>query len=261
MIKTLQFTLILLLISPILSFSQQNSDEWRIEGPRIGIDLSRFLLPTMQSGNRHGWEIQGDIPYKGNFFPTVELGMQWFDDKESSFHYLSNGAYGRLGMDVNITKFESLKDHDILFVGIRYGFSQFNEQVNEITYSNYWGSLTTSSPKIPISAHWAEIVFGMKGEIASNLFLGWSLRAKFPIVQTNDPNITPYIVPGIGKTTGTTPADFSFTVSYRFPLFKTKKLPKPIKVGGVKHPNAGNEEEPGYQQNQQNQQGQGTLRR
>ena len=252
MIKTLQFILILLLISPVLCFSQQKSDEWRIEGPRIGIDLSRFLLPSFQSGNRHGWEIQGDIPYHGNLFPTVELGMQWFDDKESTFHYLSNGAYGRLGMDVNITKFESLKDNDILFVGFRYGFSQFNEQVNEITYSNYWGSLVTSTPKRPISAHWAEIVFGMKGEIASNLFLGWSLRGKFPIVQTNDPGITPYIVPGIGKTTGTTPVDFSFTVSYRFPLFKTKKLPKPIKVGGVKHPGTEQEQQELQQQQQQN---------
>jgi len=260
-IKTLQFTLILLLISPILGFSQQNSEMWRIEGPRVGIDLSRFLLPTYQPGIRHGWEIQGDIPYKGNFFPTVELGMQWFDDKQSSFHYMNNGAYGRIGVDVNITKFESLKDNDILFVGMRYGYSQFNQEVNQVTYSNYWGSVLTSYPQRAISAHWAEIVFGMKGEIASNLFIGWTLRAKFPLVQTNDPNITPYIIPGIGKTAGTTPADFSFTVSYRFPLFRTKKLPKPIKVGGTKHPNTENEQQqqssPGGYQNQQGQGGYG----
>lgn len=262
MTKTLQFILILLFISPILSFSQTNTDEWRIEGPRIGIDLSRFLLPALQTGNRHGWEIQGDIPYKGNWFPTVELGMQWFDDKESGFHYMSNGVYGRIGTDINIVKFESLKDNDILFVGMRYGYSQFNQEVNQITYSNYWGSLNTSIPQRAISAHWAEIVFGMKAEIYSNLFLGWSLRGKFPLVQTSDPHIKPYIIPGIGKTTAETPVDFSFTLSYRFPLFKTKKLPKPIKVGGVKHPDANNEEQqPGYQRGTQNQQSPVNLRR
>jgi len=261
MTKTLQFILILLFISPILSFSQEKKDEWRIEGPRIGIDLSRLLLPSFQSGNRHGWEIQGDIPYKGNWFPTVELGMQSFDDKQSGFHYISNGGYGRIGADVNITKFESLKDNDILFVGFRYGYSLFNQQVNEINYTNYWGTLNTSLPQRPISAHWTELVFGMKGEIYSNLFLGWTLRAKFPLLQTSDPNIAPYIIPGIGKMNVETPVDFSFTVSYRFPLFRTKKLPKPIKVGGVKHPNADSENNQQYPGgNQQMQQGSGNSR-
>ena len=262
--KTLQFILILLFISPVLSFSQTSTDGWRYEGPRVGIDLSRFLLPAFQSGSRNGWEIQGDIPYKGNWFPTVELGMQWFDDKESTFHYLSNGAYGRIGVDLNITKFESLKDNDILFVGFRYGYSQFNEEVKEVTYSNYWGSLNESFPQRPISAHWVELVFGMKGEIYHNLFLGWSLRGKFPLVQTNDPSITPYIIPGIGKTTGEIPFDFSFTLSYRIPMFKTKKLPKPIKVGGTKHPNTEEDNQqnnPGGNQYQQQNQGQGNFRR
>jgi hypothetical protein len=256
MTKTLQFTLILLLfISPILCFSQKKAEEWRYEGPRIGIDLSRFLLPAFQNGNRHGWEIQADMPYKGNWFPTVELGMQWFDDKENGFHYLSNGAYGRLGVDVNIAKFESLKDNDLLFVGLRYGYSLFNQEVNNIVYSNYWGDINASLPRRPISAHWAELVFGMKGEIFNNLFLGWSLRVKFPFYQTSDPQFKPYIIPGIGKTTGEVPADFSFTLSYRIPLYKTKTLPKPIKVGGVKHPSTEQD-----QQQRQNTQGQDNSR-
>ena len=45
-----------------------------------------------------------------------------------------------------------------------------------------------------------------------------------------------YFIPGIGKTDLGVPFDFSFTVSYRFPIFKTKKLPKVIKMGGNTHP-------------------------
>ena len=245
MIKTLLYILIFLFISPDFCFSQNKSEEWRYEGPRIGIDLSRFLLPALQSGNRHGWEIQGDIPYKGNFFPTLELGMEWFDDQQSGFHYMNNGPYARLGIDVNIARFQSLKDNDIVFVGFRYGYTRFNEEVKGVNYTNYWGTINTSFPQRAISAHWAELVFGMKGEIFRNLFLGWSLRAKFPFYQTSDPNIKPYIIPGIGKTTGELPADFSFTLSYRIPLFKTKTLPRPLKMGGPKHPNANQEEEQG----------------
>lgn len=246
MIRTLQYTLIFLFLSPILCLSQTKSEECRYEGPRIGIDLSRFLLPYLQSGNRYGWEIQGDIPYKGDYFPTVELGMQWFDDKENGYHYMNNGGYARLGLDVNITKFESLKDQDIVFVGLRYGYSHFYQEANNIIYSNYWGNINTSLPRQPLSAHWAEIVFGMKGEISANIFLGWSLRAKFPFYQTKNPLMNPFIIPGLGKTTGEVPVDFSFTLSYRIPLFKTKTLPKPIKVGGAKHPNANKDQQQGY---------------
>jgi hypothetical protein len=246
MTKTLRYTLIFLFISPILSFSQTKNEEWRYEGPRIGIDLSRFLLPYLQSGSRFGWEIQGDIPYKGNYFPTVEFGMQWYDSKENGYHYMNNGAYGRLGMDINIVKFESLKDQDIVFVGLRYGYSRYSQEADHIIYSNYWNRIDTSVPRQALNAHWAEIVFGMKGEIFTNVFLGWSLRAKFVIAQTGNPYMDPFIIPGLGKTTGEVPVDFSFTLSYRIPLYKTNKLPKPLKVGGAKHPNANKGEEQGY---------------
>jgi hypothetical protein len=261
MTKTLRYILIFLFISPTLCFSQTNTEEWRYEGPRIGIDLSRFLLPYLQSGKRFGWEIQGDIPYKGSYFPTVEFGMQWYDDKEYGYHYMNNGAYGRLGMDINIVKFESLKDHDIVFVGFRYGYSHYSQEADNIIYSNYWDRINAAVPRQILNAHWFEIVFGMKGEIFPNVFLGWSLRAKFPFYQTKDPYFKPFIIPGLGRTTGEVPTDFSFTLSYRIPMFKTKNLPKPLKVGGAKHPNANKGEDQGYPGGtDQYPQGQGNIR-
>jgi len=98
-----------------------------------------------------------------------------------------------------------------------------------------------------MNAHWAELVFGMKGEIFSNFFLGWVLRAKFPFSVTKDSNIKPYIIPGIGKTTTDVPFDFSIGLYYRFPIFRTKTLPKPIKMGGTKHPGQNDENNPNNQ--------------
>ncbi len=233
--KTLLYILIFLLISPIASFSQAKKEEWRYEGPRIGVDLSRLLLPYLQDAKRSGWEIQADIPVKGNLFPTFETGMQWFDEERDNFRYKNNGPYARLGLDLNILKFESLSDDDIVFVGARYGFSRFRHQATAIGYSNYWGDLETTVPERTLNAHWAELVFGMKGELMPNIFLGWSLRAKFPFAKTKDPNMDPYIIPGIGKTSGDVPFDFSLGFYYRFPIIKTKNLPKPIQMGGGQH--------------------------
>lgn len=247
MTKILVSTLILLLISSFQGFSQKKAEVWRYEGPRIGVDLSRFLTPYLQKGKRNGWEIQADVPYKGNWFPTFEFGMQRFDDERDGFHYKNNGTYARLGVDMNIVKFESLKDHDFVFIGARYGYSIFNQETDGITTSNYWGSITSAVPLRTMNAHWAELVFGMKGELFSNFFLGWSLRAKFPISVTKDPNIKPYIIPGIGKITGGTPFDFSFGIYYRFPIFRTKTLPKVIKMGGTTHPGENDENNPNNQ--------------
>jgi len=240
MVKILVFTLVLLVISSFTVLSQTKGGEWRYEGPRVGLDLSRFLLNSMQSGKTTGWEIQADIPYKGSLFPTFETGMQTMNDKHDIFHYKNSGNYARVGIDMNLGKFESLKDQDFVFIGARLGYSLFNQQTDSIYNTNYWGSTITSFPRRAMSANWAELVFGMKGEIFPNFFFGWSLRAKILLAVTKDNHIKPYVIPGIGNTSGGTPFDFSVGVYYRFPIFKSKKIPKPIKMGGAKHPGLNN---------------------
>lgn len=261
MTKIFSSILILLFISSLQGFSQKKAEVWRYEGPRFGIDLSRFLMPYMQKGKRSAWEIQADVPYKGNWFPTFEFGMQSFDDQRDGFHYKNNGTYARLGVDMNIVKFESLKDHDFVFIGARYGYSLFNQQTDGISYTNYWGALNSSIPSRTMNAHWAELVFGMKGELFSNFFLGWTLRAKFPLAVTSDPNIKPYIIPGIGKTSNGVPFDFTVGIYYRFPIFRTKTLPKVIKMGGNTHPGEVDPNDPNNPRNSGNSQyGSGSMR-
>ncbi|MCE1197665.1 MAG: DUF6048 family protein [Marinilabiliales bacterium] len=242
--KMLRYIFIFLLISPLALFGQKGKEVWRYEGPRIGVDLSRFLMSSVRDATKSAFEIQADMPYKGNYFFTVETGYQNSDDTKESFHYLNKGAYGRLGVDMNITKFEALSDNDLVYVGLRYGYSNFSQEVTTAGYSNYWGTLSTSFPRKNMNAHWAEILFGLKGELMRNIFIGWSVRAKFPLAITSDPHTKPYIVPGLGYTDSEVPFDFSFTVAYRFPLFKTKTLPKPIKSGGSKRRDTDRDDDP-----------------
>jgi hypothetical protein len=232
--KILRSIFILLLLSPAFGFGQEKKEVWRYEGPRIGIDVSRFLMPFIQSATKTAFEIQADYPYKGNFFPTVEVGYQSIDDLKDNFHYLNKGAYGRIGVDVNINKFQSLSDNDLVFVGFRYGFSRFSQETPSASYANYWGTLQSSFPKTNMGAHWGELVFGLKGELMPNLFFGWSVRAKFLLASTKNTNVTPYVIPGLGYTSSEVPFDFSVTVAYRIPLTKTKILPKALKSGGTK---------------------------
>lgn len=262
MVRISRYIFILLLISPFAGFSQHKSEVWRYEGPRFGVDLSRFMMPLIQGSIQGGFEVQGDFPYKGNFFPTVEIGYQSIDDNKDKFHYTCKGPYTRLGIDLNIAKFESLSDNDLVLVGARYGFSRFTQETPSASYTNYWGTLNSSFPKTNLSAHWAELVFGLKGELAPNLFLGWTVRAKFKLSTTKDPNVTPYQIPGLGNTSNEVPFDFSLTMAYRIPLIKTKTLPKPLKAPGPKQDP--NEEldpnDPNYNNRNNNNRSGGNLR-
>jgi hypothetical protein len=233
--KILLYISILLLTSTLNCFSQGAKDEWRYEGPRVGVDLSRFTSALYGSGERLAWEVRGDYPIKGIWFPTVEIGMLQLEDKRDNYSYENNGMYGRLGVDLNILKFETLDDHDLLFVGARYGYSRYTHEAYDITYSNYWGESNTSVPENSLNAHWGELVFGMKGEVFRNLFLGWSFRVKFIMSKTADEIIDPFIIPGVGKTNVEIPMDFTYGVYYRIPVKKSKKIPKALKMGGAKN--------------------------
>lgn len=250
MVKTLRSIFIFLLLSPLAGFGQKKSEVWRYEGPRIGLDVSRFLMPYIQKSTRSGFEIQADYPYKGNFFPTIEIGYLSVNDDNENFHYINKGPYGRIGVDVNINKFESLSDNDLVFVGMRYGYSHFAQETLSASYTNYWGTLNTSFPKDYLNAHWAEVLFGLKGELLPNIFFGWSVRAKFLLAHTEDMHVKPYVVPGLGYTTSQVPFDFSVTVSYRFPLIKTKTLPKPLKSSPPKRLDSDEEEDLENENNQ-----------
>jgi hypothetical protein len=248
---------LLALSSPLKTLAQEKQKEnvWRYEGPRIGVDLSRFASTYLQSADRWGWELQGDVPVKGYWFPTVEVGMMGLNDRRDNFHYQANGVYGRLGTDFNILRYQNLQDEDLVFVGLRYGYSRFNQQAEDVKYSNFWGDYTTSIPKRNMNAHWGEFVFGMKGEIFKNFFLGWSLRVKFMVSETKDPHMSPYIVPGFGKTNVDIPMDFSYGIYYRIPLWRTKKMPKAPKMEGAKH--IDESASPDNNNNQQNSNGNG----
>jgi len=241
--KILRSIFILLLLNPLIGFGQKKNEVWRYEGPRIGIDMSRFLMPSIHKEIQSGFEIQADYPYKGNFFPTVEAGYQSVNDLKDSFHYTNKGPYARIGVDLNIKQFESLSDNDLVFVGVRYGFSRFAQETLAADFSNYWGTIQTSFPKKYLNAHWGELVFGLKGELLPNFFLGWSVRAKFLLSTTKDLHVTPYVIPGLGYTSSEVPFDFSITVSYRIPLIKTKTMPRPLKSKSTKRTDTDRDED------------------
>jgi len=149
--------------------------------------------------------------------------------KTPNVNYSGQGSYSRFGMDYNFLQAENKNDKNILYVGARYGFALASQQVNNYRIDSYWGPTTGSYGNQTFFAHWGEIVFGMKGEVFHNFYMGWSIRCK---IQLNNKPIgypPAYFIPGFGKAESGSNFDFTYSVYYNIPWDFRKNI-------GVKKP-------------------------
>lgn len=224
--KIFSFTLILCLLT-VISFGQQQNIEKkpkrtdnfiRMDGLRVGLDLSRSFQHLWNKGNRYGTELSFDIELVPNLYPVIETGWEKLRVKHDFLDYSSAGSYTRVGFDYNFLVAEHKKDMDIIFVGLRYGFNIANQQVQSYSISNYWGDVVDRYPKQNYSAQWAEMLLGIRGEIFHNFFMGWSIRGKFNVAQKNFDMPHVYFNPGYGQAEKNFIFDFTYSVYYNLPF-------------------------------------------
>ena len=215
------FIISILLVLPVWC-SAQDTIRYPInemKGIRVGVDISKLLLPVMYSGKRIGFEATADMHVKGNFFGVAEAG--WLRvklDIDTAFLYKQNGFYGKVGIDYNLLKSKRPYSNDILYAGVRYGFSVFNQQAENVTIpGHFWPDATgLAIPKSTMTAHWIEMLLGVKAEVLNNLYVGLTFRFKFKIVSPKDSYSTPYQIPGYGNGNEGYALGLNYYVSYNF---------------------------------------------
>jgi len=187
----------------------------------IGIDLSPLIITAFEP-ERVGFGVSLDYKFEKNFFAVIEGGLLNYNIKHTAYNYKLNGIYALAGVDYNVLKDEIRVDNDILFVGLRYGFSSFQHETENITMGNYWGNFVGSFENQQLYAHWVEMTGGLKAELffAKNIFIGWTLRAKILLPDKNNKYLEPYIIPGYGKTEKSFRFGISWFISYRIPFKK-----------------------------------------
>ena len=188
-----------------------------MEGIRIGVDVSKLLLPVIHKGERIGFEAAADMHIKGNFFAVTEAGFLHINlDRDTAFHYKSNGVYGKLGADYNLLKSRRHNSNDIVYIGARYGLSVFSHQADHVTVPGYfWPDATDQIiQKNTMHAHWLELLFGVKAEVLKNFYAGLTFRFKFKIISPKDDFSIPYQIPGYGNGNSEFALGINYYVSY-----------------------------------------------
>lgn len=208
------------LVLLILSGQVSAQDTLRTYGPRIGLDLARFVY-ILADPSEVGAEVSLDAEIFRNVYPVLEAGYNSISEKEEAFDYSVNGSYFRAGLDYNILNTNDRSQHHSLTIGFRYGISPFQHALENIEISGgYWGMFQPGPVEHALTGQWAELVGGMKAEVLPNLFLGWSVRVKFLLNPGMDPLMIPELIPGYGTGGETRILGFTYSMMYKIPLIK-----------------------------------------
>lgn len=210
--------------------AQQKADTVKTKesyGLRVGVDLIKPVISFLEEGAK-GLELVGDVRVLNNYYAAVELGYEDKTNKEDYINFTTKGSYIKAGVNYNAYKNWVGMTNEI-YVGARYGFSLFNQTLNSYT-PNVKGTYFIPVEMQPntefkdLSAHWAELVFGMKAETLKNLYLGFSFSFK-KMISTKEPeNFKNLYVPGFNKVNlNDTGFGMNYTLSYLIPIVKKEK--------------------------------------
>lgn len=195
-------------------------------GVRVGIDLYK-LTRTFFDDNYKGIELVGDYRLTKNYYLAAELGSEDKTTEDDRLNTTTKGTYLKAGFDYNA--YENWLDmENIISIGLRAGFSTFNQELNSYKTYNpypYWGesSWIDSGEKFNgLSASWIEVVLGVKAKVYNNIFVGFSFRLN-GLVYDKKPsdNFENLYIPGFNRTyAGNFGVGFNYTISYFIPLYK-----------------------------------------
>jgi hypothetical protein len=196
-------------------------------GLRVGVDLFK-LTRALYDKDYKGIEFVGDYRLTKKYFLAAELGNENKTTDDTRLNFTTKGSYLKAGFDYNA--YENWLDmENIISIGLRYGFSSFNQELNSYKIYNanpYFGEVPeiASGEKFNgLSASWIEVVAGIKAKVFDNVFMGFSLRFNRLVSNKTPDNFDNLYIPGFNRTyNGDFGVGFNYTVSYFIPLYKKK---------------------------------------
>ena len=194
-------------------------------GLRVGVDLAKPIRSLLEKGYT-GFEVMGDFRLTKKYYIAGELGNEKKDRIESNLSSRASGSYIKIGADYNAYK-NWFGLNNAIYFGLRYGLSTFKQELlsYQIYDTNQTFPPTTINEPIEYSgltAHWAELIFGIKTEILTNLYLSINLQLKRKLAEDKPENFNNLYIPGFNRTYDFSEfgAGYGYTISYLIPIFK-----------------------------------------
>lgn len=248
---TLRYIFSLFVLAPFLATAQEQPTDTTAVAPgpapqrygiRIGADAFKFARSFYDNDFR-GLELVADYRLNKKMYAAAELGTTKITVDEPQLNFTTNGSYIKLGFDYNVYQ-NWLDMENMIYVGMRYGFSSFKQTLNSYTIYqnsdiltnddaagsyNYFDEVTLypGTEYKSLTAHWVEVVGGFKAEVLKNVFIGISMRLNLKLAETVPDGFANLYIPGFNRTyEGSFGVGFNYTVSYFIPLYKKQPAAK-----------------------------------
>jgi hypothetical protein len=199
-------------------------------GLRLGLDIYRLGKTFVESDYR-SFELVADYRISNNYYVAVEMGNEETTIDDDRVNFTTSGSYIKAGIDINL--YENWLDMDnMVYMGFRYAFSTFSQQINTYRIYNTHQYFGENPPVVSglkydgLTAQWLEVVLGVKAELFRNFYGGFSLRIHRLISKSEPDNFQNLRISGFNRTTDGSSfgTSFNYTLTYLIPLYK--KAPK-----------------------------------
>jgi hypothetical protein len=199
-------------------------------GLRVGVDLYK-LTRAAYDKNYKGLEFVGDYRLTKKYFLAAEIGNENKTTDDDRVNFTTKGSYLKVGFDYNAYE-NWLNMENIISIGMRYGVSSFNQELNSYKIYNanpYFGEMPAFAKGLKVNgltASWIEVVAGIKAKVFNNVFVGFSFRLNRLVSNKQPENFENLYIPGFNRTyNGDFGVGFNYSISYFIPIYKKKVVP------------------------------------
>jgi hypothetical protein len=196
----------------------------------LGVDLFRIARSFYDSDYK-GIAFVGDYRLTKKYYVYGEVGSEDVTVNDPLLTTTTKGAYLKVGFNYNAYT-NWLDMENLITVGVRYGFSTFNEELDNYSIYNphpYYGQtsgIESGKSYDGLTASWLEVSPGINVKVFNNVYIGFSLQLKVLVTNSEPNGFESLYIPGFNRTyDGSFGAGFNYTVSYFIPIYKKKVIP------------------------------------
>jgi hypothetical protein len=191
---------------------------------RVGAGIALHAPVSAISGlYPQGIEVNGFYDLNERISIAIDGGYSRFKNKNFNYLYKNSGFYMRAGIDYNLLNPILAGGRYFAGLSMRYGLSLFSHETPTIDYNNYWGSYGTSEANSFNSAHFLEVSPGVRAELFSNFFIGWSVNVRVLLWSGTGDHQRAIDVPGFGNGSKSFSTGINYYISIRIP-YKSKRV-------------------------------------
>ncbi len=196
---------------------------------RFSADISRPILFS-GSDRRRSYEFEVDYYWKKELYFVVEGGWGRSVLQDSTLSFTSNNKFFKAGITKSMLSRRMANDWDMAFIGARYALGLIERgEASYVTWDPFWGTTSGVVPGKSLTAHWAEVVAGVKLELYKGIFAGWTVRGKFLLNKNAFRELPPAYIAVYGKGDKNAIFDFNFYLGYAIKWQKARpSIPAPV---------------------------------